>query len=249
MVSFSRAIDQGVELIELDVRLSRDGVPVVIHDERLARVTGRPGTVGQRSARHLSALDAGSWRSPEFAGARIPTLEEVLEQIAPRVPLNLELKCRRGDPGPLARAVASLLRGWGEPSRFLISSFRHDALPEVTRAWPLLKTAPLYDWRAGLEGGGWPALGDLEALGARPWPGPGEGLWPRPAVALHRRLLTEERARQLDRLGLDWVAWTVNDPEEMERLAGWGAAALISDAPALLRRVLEAWVAGGGSAA
>src|SRR5919197_4354903 len=78
LASFELAVEQGADVVELDVHLSRDGQVVVIHDEQLDRTTDGRGLVGDRTLDELKRLDAGSWFDPRFAGQRIPTLHEVL---------------------------------------------------------------------------------------------------------------------------------------------------------------------------
>lgn len=93
MAAFELAMEQAqVQWIELDVQLSRDGYPVVIHDYRLERTTNGKGFVKDMTLHELKQLDAGSWKSKKYAGERIPTLAEVLERIRGRVKLNIELK-------------------------------------------------------------------------------------------------------------------------------------------------------------
>lgn len=77
-----KAIAMGAQFIELDIRISADGTPVIIHDKTVDRTTNGTGIVGQLSLAELQQLDAGSWFDPTFAGARIPTLEEALAVIA-----------------------------------------------------------------------------------------------------------------------------------------------------------------------
>ena len=79
--AFEAAIDAGADMIELDVCLTKDRVPVVIHDKTLERTTDGNGLVSELTLSKLKKLDAGSWFSPEFKGLTIPTLEEILLQI------------------------------------------------------------------------------------------------------------------------------------------------------------------------
>ncbi len=82
----------GVQGIEFDVRLSRDGVPMVIHDERIDRTSDGTGPVGSLSLAELKQLDAGSWFSAQYAGERFVTLDEALELLDPALELNVHLK-------------------------------------------------------------------------------------------------------------------------------------------------------------
>ena len=95
LLSFRKAIELGVDAVEFDVWLSKDGVPVIIHDQDTLRVTGVPGLVTERTLAELKALDTGSHKGAEFAGERIPTLEEVLRLIQglrPELRLGVEIK-------------------------------------------------------------------------------------------------------------------------------------------------------------
>src|SRR5215207_11286279 len=78
LASFARGLELGADWIEMDVHLSRDGAVVVIHDETLDRTTNGHGLVRDCNLAELTALDAGVWFSPAYAGERIPTLDELL---------------------------------------------------------------------------------------------------------------------------------------------------------------------------
>ncbi len=92
LVAFQAAMDAGVEMIELDVTLSRDRKLIVIHDATLDRTTNGHGSVHDYMLEELKQLDAGSWFHPEFAGLRLPELCEVLELVDGRVITNIETK-------------------------------------------------------------------------------------------------------------------------------------------------------------
>ncbi len=113
--AFQRAIELGADGVELDVRLSADGVPVVIHDDRLERTTNGQGRVGDLTAAELQRLDAGD-------GQGIPTLQEVIEVIGPEALLNAELK-GKGSGSATLDVLTTL-----DPDRWAISSFDWDVL-------------------------------------------------------------------------------------------------------------------------
>ena len=143
--SFQRAIDLGVDAIELDVHF-RDERLWVIHDNKLDRTTNGTGRLDGYSTAELRALDAGN-------GARIPFLEEVIALMPADMLLNVELK-GRATAAPLAR----LLDRHDHP-KLLVSSFNHEELREFARLRPEVPAAPLFDrWRddavaTGLEFG------------------------------------------------------------------------------------------------
>lgn len=141
--SFRRAAEVGCDLLELDVHLSRDGVPVVIHDDTLDRTTDGRGRVVDRTLDELRRLDAGK-------GERIPTLAEVLEW-AERgsTPLSVEIK----QPTPalglpryenIAERVVELVRRSAVASRSLIHSFDHPTIRQVRELWPDATTGVSY---------------------------------------------------------------------------------------------------------
>ncbi|SDT06264.1 glycerophosphoryl diester phosphodiesterase [Paenibacillaceae bacterium GAS479] len=106
--AFDHAVQNGADYIELDVQLSRDGVPFVLHDSTLDRTTNGQGVASHRTISELRGLDAGSWHSNKFKGERIPMLDEVLRRYGGQVGLLLELKDPQLQPG-LERAVADAL--------------------------------------------------------------------------------------------------------------------------------------------
>ena len=87
-----RAIDIGVDMVEVDVRLTKDGVPILIHSARLEHTTTGRGLVEDHTWEEIRRFDAGAWKGPEFAGERVPSLREVLDLVKGRVPLNLDFQ-------------------------------------------------------------------------------------------------------------------------------------------------------------
>lgn len=139
MAAFHAAAAAGAGMIELDVRFSAEGTPVVIHDRTLRRTTtsGR-GNVYATPLAQLQRLDAGEWFSSRFAGERIPTLHQVLTSLPPGVGINCEVKTD-GDPRPRllrARTVAGTLEDCGKERMLIVSSFDHRFLSHLSRRAP-----------------------------------------------------------------------------------------------------------------
>ncbi len=123
VAAIEKAIELGADLVEIDIRESSDGHLVVIHDASVDRTTDGTGLVSQMTLAELKALDAGSWFAPEFAGERIPTLDEALAAMKGRALPDLDFKA--GTPAKLVEAVE-----------------RHGLLGKVTLycgSWPLLR--------------------------------------------------------------------------------------------------------------
>jgi len=92
LLAVESSIDIGVDMVEVDVRLTKDGVPVLIHYARLERTTAGSGFVTDHTWEEIRHLDAGVWKGPEFSGEAVPSLEEVLDLTRGRVPLNLDFQ-------------------------------------------------------------------------------------------------------------------------------------------------------------
>lgn len=116
LAAFQSAIDMGVDFIELDVHLSADGVPYVIHDQTIIRTTDSDSAVeiNQLSFEEIADLDAGSWFDREFANEKLPTLEEVLQLPLGNTGVMIEIKEGSFDTNTLAKAVASLVRKYSQ---------------------------------------------------------------------------------------------------------------------------------------
>ena len=124
MPSFEKALELGADALEFDVALTRDGIPVVIHDDTLDRTTDGRGPVEAATYDEIAGLDAGSWKA---VPTHVPTLDEVLEHLAQRTLLNLEIKLspRRVE---IVDACAEAVRGHDALEQVVFSSFDHDAL-------------------------------------------------------------------------------------------------------------------------
>jgi glycerophosphoryl diester phosphodiesterase len=133
LASFAAALAIGVDAIELDVHLSRDGHLVVIHDERLERTTDGRGLVHEWTLAELKALDAGGWFGSAFAGERIPTFDEALALIGRRAAVQVEIK---GRTDGVAEATVAALRARGLLDTAMVTSFHLDRLPRVRALAP-----------------------------------------------------------------------------------------------------------------
>ena len=122
MLSFRKAIELGVDMIEMDVHLSSDGIPVVIHDDKVDRTTNGTGFVCDKTLHELQQLDAGVRFNGVFPGCRIPTLEEFLDLVAQHPALTLNVEIKQMTTECVDKTVA-LLRSFGLLDRIVIASF------------------------------------------------------------------------------------------------------------------------------
>jgi glycerophosphoryl diester phosphodiesterase len=206
--AFAGAIAAGAAMCELDVHLSRDGVPIVIHDRRVDRTTDGRGSIGELTLAEIRALDAGVRFAPRFAGTRVPRLEEVIELCAGRCALNVEIKAA-GAIGPTCAAM----RAGGMLERGLISSFEWPVLEAARRLEPDLAIGLLAD-RA-------PAAMLSVALSLR-------------ATAIHPRypLAGAALCARAHAHGLAVYAWTVDSPATAARLKSRGVDGIMTNYPA-----------------
>lgn len=137
LAAFDLALGMEVRHIELDVDLTSDGHIVVIHDDTVDRTTNGSGPVTGHTLATLRSLDAGSWFGAQFAGARIPTLDEVLARYKGRVHLHVEIK---GRSPSLSQRTADLIRQHGMAGEVTITSFQSVRLEEMRAHAPELPT-------------------------------------------------------------------------------------------------------------
>src|SRR5512139_1614857 len=110
LAAFELALAQQADAIELDVKLSADGQVMVIHDSSVDRTTNGHGKVQDMTLAELKALDAGSFFNSQFAGEKIPTLNEVFEAMGKRTFINIELKNHRSHGEDLVETVCMLVK-------------------------------------------------------------------------------------------------------------------------------------------
>ena len=158
LAAIARAADLGARSVELDVTLSADGVPVIIHDTELERTTDGTGPVAALPYEKLARLDAGSWFDAAFAGEGIPTLSDAIALILSRnLALNLEIKPSPGEDHVTAtRAIELLTDAWPQTqsggAKLVLSSLSIEAVAVARDAAPqwrrgLIARIPPPDWR------------------------------------------------------------------------------------------------------
>jgi glycerophosphoryl diester phosphodiesterase len=220
LAAFETAIGDGADGLEFDVRLTRDGVPIVLHDAALDRTTSGRGAVAALDLASIRRLDAGAWFGARFRGERVPTLAETLDLARGRCAVNIELKDEGGDAVSLARAVGAVIARARFPGLLLVSSFSRPALRAARAAMP---RTPL-GWLASRSARG------LRATHAA------VGLW---SFHPHLRMATPRRLRAARRLGLRLLVWPVNDGRAARRLAAAEVDGLMTDDPARMRVWIE----------
>jgi glycerophosphoryl diester phosphodiesterase len=236
LVAFETGLAHGADGLELDVHLSRDGVPVVIHDRTLDRTTSATGAVAARSAAELGAIDAGAKFAPEQGfpfrgrGHGIPTLAAALER-CPGARVIIEMKY---GTTALGRAVVEVVRAMGATHRVCLGSFQQEALDAARAAAPEIVTSASQP----------EARGTLHRAWVR---------WPfkvsRPFAAYQvpervgrLRVVSPAFIAQAHRGGQLVQVWVVDNESDARRLLDWGVDGLISDRPDLLVPLRNQWL-------
>ncbi|WP_027088113.1 glycerophosphodiester phosphodiesterase [Cohnella panacarvi] len=205
MAAFKLALSKPyVGWMELDVHLSRDDVPVVIHDSTLKRTTNGQGNVRDYTAEQLGLLDAGSWFHRSFADEGVPTLGQVLKLAAGRCKLNVELKGDdRADEETkrsLARRTVDAIKAEGMARDTVITSFRPELLKAVREYDASIKLGLIID----------DSPADLTArvigLGAT-------------TLSIGYTHMTTELLRRTAEAGIEVMVWTVNSRKDLAKLS------------------------------
>ena len=234
MPAFDNGLACGVDGLELDVHLSRDGIPVVLHDPTVDRTTNGTGAVVDLTAAELAVLDAGyrftrdgTWPF-RGRGIGVPTLRAVFDRY-PRVPLLLELKT--ADPR-LASRVVDLIRAVDGIGRITVGSFHEGALDAVRACEPRIRTgADTDEIKSELSAA-------VFGSGARRPPFQSFQV---PEVYAGMRVVTREFVARAHEVGVSVIVWTVDREPDMRRLLEWGVDGLITDRPDVAVPVVRQW--------
>ncbi|CAL9605656.1 Glycerophosphodiester phosphodiesterase [Streptomyces sp. enrichment culture] len=200
--SFVAAQEAGLDVIELDLHLSKDGVLVVMHDPDVDRTTDGTGAIADQTLAELRALDAGG-------GERIPTFDEVLDAV--RAPLQAEIKDVQA-----ARALAEVMNGRNLADRIEVSSFHDEAVAEIARLVPGVRTA-LVASRYGTD-----VVDRAVEAGAS-------------TVCLNIRRLTLEIVEHARKADLRIIGWVVNTQDHLRLVRALGLDGATTDYPEIKR--------------
>jgi len=223
MIAFKKGMEAGSDMIELDVRFSKEGEVVVIHDETLERTTTGKGKVIEKTINELKKLDAGTKFHSSFSGEKIPTLREVLQLAHRQIPVNIELKIGNYERWTILDLADRALREVemaGMVDQVVFSSFDPIALERVLKKNQAVPVAYLYN---------------------RPWNFPREVTEGRPFSTLtcRKSVLTAENISRAHQEGIRVGVYTLNTEEEMEKFIELKVDAIITDYPDRLIKILQ----------
>lgn len=226
LAAFAAALLTDVPYVEIDVRTTIDGVPVIMHDPTVDRTTDGSGEVAQLTLSTVRGLDAGSWFSPGYAGLAVPTLDEVLDLVRPsRARLLLEIK--RPSTPEQTKAILTAVADHGMAERVVVQSFAEVILRDTRVLAPELPLALLCHDLAD------DPVTQTRELGVVMYNPAGRHLLDRLDVLAPLR-----------DAGVGVLPWTIDDADRWGRLTAAGVAGIITNRPG----ELSGWLRAGGAA-
>ena len=230
LAAFNRAISDGADGVEFDVQLSKDGVPVVVHDATLTRTAGQNQNVASLTAEELSRVDVGSWFNaayptrarPEFAAERIVSLRTTLQFLGNVTgPIYIEIKCEaEHEVSALVDAVCREIAGSPLLAQIILKSFRLEVIPRTRAVLPAVRTAALFAPKVmRLLRKEKYLINIARELGAD-------------HLSLHKSLVSRKLVSKAEKYGMPVTVWTVDGPRWLRRAAKQGIFAVITNDPA-----------------
>ena len=229
LAAFQMALDAGTEGVEFDVRLTKDGVPVVIHDRDLRRTGKRTEKVSELTSEELARVDVGSWFNrrfphrarPEFANETVPTLQQALVLLKGfNGQIYVELKANALTFRNLSATVCDVIRDSPLLPQIVIKSFKLAAIPEVKHLLPSVQTAALFAVDVML------LVRRREVIVAI------ANEFGADRISLHHSLISPKLARRAADAGMPITVWTIDDPRWLSRRRNLGIDAVITNDPA-----------------
>lgn len=213
MASFEKAVDLGFDYIEMDVRFSKDGHLVVIHDADAQRTTDGEGLIADMTVNEIKELDAGSWFSSAFEGEEVPLLNEVLDHFRGKIGLLIEMKAPENYPG-MTEALADMLSGYtqdGQPVKSIkVQSFHvnemkkfHQLAPDIPAGILLSKQLDMFH------------LASYRQFAS--------------FLSVHHLLLSKSFITQAELFGYDIYSWTIKKQYQFADMQRLGVHGIISD--------------------
>lgn len=213
--SVELAIAEQADYAEIDVRLTKDGIPVLMHDRALFRTTGIANEIDRLTYEELLPFDAGRKYAEEFVGETIPCLQEILEVYGGKIKFNIELK--GGENRRLAEAVVELIEKNGLEEQCVITSAFYEQLELIKKENKNIKTGYILSL----------VYGEVFGYEAADF------------FSIKADSVTEQMVKGAHAKGKEIHAWTVNKAYEVRRMQEIGVDNIITDKPAYVRELLR----------
>ncbi len=220
--SFEKGIECKANMIEFDVRLTRDGHIVIMHDATVNRTTNGTGLVSQLTLKQIKKLDAGVWFSPKFEGTQVPTLEEAIASIKGKAKFDIEVKKDSYSNKAIEEKLVGEILKNNILDDTVVISFDLSSLERIKEIEPHLRVGFLfsqdYDFGQGLK--------EILAIGGK-------------AIHVEYPHLTTHLVSKAHRDGILVRPWNPNDKKQMSKLIRMGVDGIGTDFPDILRSLVE----------
>lgn len=214
--AFESALNNMVDYVELDVRLTKDNVPVIFHDNNMSRITGADYNINELYFCNIKIMDAGSWFNKKYSNVRIPTLEETIIMLKDKVRLNIEIK-PVDNSEILVDKVLALINYYHIENKCIITSSDYDILKKVKISSPKYRTGYILKF----------GFGHLEELEYAD------------IICLKSSFVTRSIVTNLHKSGKEIHVWTVNDSRTIKRMVSLGVDNIITDNITLTNKVIH----------
>lgn len=221
IAAFKLAKDHDADGVELDVKLTKDEIPIIIHDGSFNRTTNGSGSISELTFDQVKRLDAGNWFGQNYSGERIPTLSEVFEVLGKNILINIELTNYRTPFDNLINIVADLVKQHNNMDQIFFSSFYPKNLIKIKK---IIHNVPV----ALLAYPG--ILGFFQRSVIY------RNLSPK-IIHPYKKNINRTYIKKQHRINRRVHAWTVNDPQEIRQLLQNGVDGIITDNPKLARQL------------
>jgi glycerophosphoryl diester phosphodiesterase len=220
LASAKLAWELGADAVEIDVHLSADNQVMVIHDNDTKRVSQRKSNlkISETPSDLLRTIDVGSFKSDEYAGEKIPFIEEVLKTVPPGGKLVVEIKCGTEVFPALKKAIDES----GKIGQIIFISFNWDVVLKAHEMFPENECYYLKMFPFGLKA-------KMKAAAEKGLTG----------VNLYHKIITKRVVEQASEQGLEVLAWTVDEPEVVKRLNDLGVTTVTTNRPGWLKKQVE----------
>ncbi len=224
LIAFQKALDLKVDGMECDIHFTADNQMVVMHDPELERTTNGAGLISKTTLEEIRKLDAGSWKSPEFKGEKVPTFDEFLALAkGTGVFLCIELKAYG-----MAIPAIEKIREYGMEDQVILFSFYNDNVRVAKQYAPEITTLQLR----------WFDVNKPETLNRKELINSllsSYANW----LGINFQVMNAEFARELSQRGILTACWTVDEEAEMKRLIEVGVDAIITNYPDILQPLVR----------
>ena len=214
--AFKQAIADKADWIELDVQESKDGVVVVIHDSDVMKLAGVSPKIWESTLEELQQIDIGSWFDPKFAGEKIPTLKEVLQEVKGKVKVLIELKYYGHDVA-LEQKVVDIVEEMGMSKDVAVMSLKPDQVKQIKAIRP--------EWKSGILLS--KVVGDISTMDVD-------------FLAVNLGMMHPSFIKKTHAVGKKLYVWTADDPITIFKMLTYGADGIITNEPEMAKKVIDA---------